>query len=141
VGADDDEVGTGVGSDEATPDALADETFHVGIAHELDPLYTFPLEDVLFLIRSQMTHTNAEQYYAEIAPDEYHKYFVSGSGTYAIRIPDARADTLLEGEWHETTFVNYLRICFRLAGFPGLESVMLPDGPELAALTSNLLPI
>lgn len=126
---------------EDRPDAVADETLQVGIVHDLDPLYTFPLEDVLLLIRSQITHANAEQYYADIAPDEYHKYFVSGSGTYAIRIPDAGADTLLEGEWHETTFVNYLRICFRWAGFPGLDGALPPDAPELAALTSDLLPI
>ena len=140
-GAGEADVGAVAGSDEATPDAPADERLQGGIVHELDPLYIYPLEDVLRSIRRQSAHADAEEYYAELAPDEYFKYFVSGGGPYAIRIPDARADALLEGEWHETTFVDYLRICFRWAGLPGLEGAMLPDAPELAALTSGLLPI
>ena len=40
-----------------------------------------------------------------IAPDEHQKYFVSGS-TYTIHIPAPVADARLEGEWHNTTFVQ-----------------------------------
>jgi hypothetical protein len=42
--------------------------------------------------------------------------------TLCIEVPNASIDgTLLEG-LHGTTFVNYLRICFRWGGFPEFEN-------------------
>ncbi len=49
------------------------------------------------------------------------KYDISGCGGYDIAVPNPAADARLLTEWHRTTFVNYLRICFRYAGFPGWE--------------------
>jgi hypothetical protein len=51
-----------------------------------------------------------------VAPDEHHKYFVSGS-IYTMRLPALGADAPLDGEWHHTTFVNYLRHCFQWGAF------------------------
>src|SRR5215469_13080544 len=62
-----------------------------------------------------------------IAPDEWHKYDISGCGAYEIAIPNLAADARLLTERHRTTFVNYLRICFRWAGFPKLDQV--PGAP------------
>jgi hypothetical protein len=77
-----------------------------------------------------------------IAPDEWHKYDISGCGAYEIAIPNLAADARLLTERHRTTFVNYLRICFRWAGFPKLERV--PAAPAtvsaLSVLTRDLLP-
>ncbi len=54
-----------------------------------------------------------------IAPDFYHKAHVSGGAPYGMELPCQAADAPLVEEWHETTFVDYLRICFRWGGFPG----------------------
>lgn len=78
-----------------------------------------------------------------IAPDEWHKYDISGCGAYEIATPNLAADARLLTERHRTTFVNYLRICFRWAGFPKLEQI--PGDPRavsaLSALTRDLLPL
>jgi hypothetical protein len=76
-----------------------------------------------------------------IAPDEWHKYDISGCGAYEIAIPNSAADARLLTERHRTTFVSYLRVCFRYAGFPKLEQVNPAHLSELAALTRDLLPI
>lgn len=77
-----------------------------------------------------------------IAPDEWHKYDISGCGAYEIAVPTLTADARLLTERHHSTFVDYLRRCLRWAGFPKLENV--PGAPSsvsgLAALTQNLLP-
>ncbi len=75
-----------------------------------------------------------------VAPDEHHKYFVSGS-IYTVRVPALAADALLDGEWHDTTFVNYLRICCRWGGLPGLERTRDVTARELNVLTRDLLPL
>jgi hypothetical protein len=78
-----------------------------------------------------------------IAPDEWHKYDISGCGAYEIAIPNLAADARLLTERHRTTFVNYLRICLRWAGFPKLDRVS--GAPvavsELSELTRDLLPL
>ena len=72
-----------------------------------------------------------------IAPDVYHKDNVSGGPPYSILVPNARADAPLVYEQNGTTFVDYLRICFRCGGFPGRGPLPL-DLPEL---TRGLFPI
>jgi hypothetical protein len=72
-----------------------------------------------------------------IAPDNYHKNNVSGGPPYSIIVPNKAIDAKLENEWHTTTFVNYLRICFRHGGFPGRGSLPI----NLVELTRDLLPI
>ncbi len=60
--------------------------------------------------------------------------------TYEIEVPCASADTLLLDERHETTVVNYLRICLRWAGFPGWERMPVRPERDIATLTTGLLP-
>jgi hypothetical protein len=55
-----------------------------------------------------------------IAPDYLHKANVSGGAPYSLQVPDSAVDSALLWERHETTFVNYLRIAFSWAGFPGV---------------------
>ncbi len=76
-----------------------------------------------------------------IAPDEWHKYDISGCGGYDIAVPNPSADARLLTERHRTTFVSYLRLCFRYAGFPKLDQVDPALLPELPELTHDLLPI
>ncbi len=78
-----------------------------------------------------------------IAPDEWHKYNISGCGGYEIAVPNPSADARLLTERHRTTFVNYLRICLRWGGFPKLEQLATEPAQVsgLATLTRDLLPI
>ena len=60
-------------------------------------------------------------YQVPIAPDAKHKANVSGGMWYNLRVPAAADDPPLNDEPHRTTFVNYLELAARWAGFPGLE--------------------
>ena len=60
---------------------------------------------------------------------------------YSIALPNAGADAALQGEKHNTTFVNYLRLAFRWGGFPGWEQEARRPERELKFLTEGLLPI
>jgi hypothetical protein len=76
-----------------------------------------------------------------ISPDEEGKAGYADCEFYTVRIPDLRADTMLQGERHNTTFVNYLRLAFRWGGFPGWEQYEERPEKELAVLTEGLLPL
>jgi hypothetical protein len=82
-------------------------------------------------------------WFVAIAPDEWHKYNISGCGAYEIAIPNAAADARLLTESHHVSFVSYLRHCFQWAGFPKLERVS--NNPAritgLSFLLRDLLPI
>lgn len=112
----------------------------------LDPLWVYPFDDhVLQDCRAwaawQRDEGGAEPYAIPIGPDYDLKYGASGAGEYEIRLPKAAADAPVELEWHQTTFVEYLRICLRWAGFPGLEGASEPISRDVAALTRGLLPL
>jgi hypothetical protein len=82
-----------------------------------------------------------EAYWLDLAPDEYHKEDVSGGPPYTIRLPNPAVDAPLEHERHGTSFVDYLRTCFRLGGFPGWERIADDNVRRavLAELTKDLL--
>jgi hypothetical protein len=77
-----------------------------------------------------------------MAPDDDVKYGVEGD-VYELQVPNGGIDGLLLGERHATTFVNYLRICCRWAGFPGLDHLpsASPWTSRLSALASELQPL
>ncbi len=60
-------------------------------------------------------------YVVPIAPDFYHKADVSGGMFYNVSVPANVDDPPLNDEWHKATFLNYLEIAAKWAGFPGLE--------------------
>ncbi len=88
-----------------------------------------------------------------IAPDYYHKANVSGGAPYGVELPCNAVDAPLVEEWHEVTFVEYLRICFHWGGFPGWERLDLGRLPgeslpedsrpraHLKYLSADLLPL
>jgi hypothetical protein len=106
----------------------------------LDPLFIYSVEMALTLVNDYISagvwHQDPT---LSLAPDNYHKYGFSGAGTYAIRLPCKAFDAPLLIERHHTTFVNYLRICFRWGGFPGLESDRKLSRDEIAFLTTDLV--
>lgn len=57
----------------------------------------------------------------DLAPDYLHKANISGGMPYAILVPFLGADPIFVDERHELPFVDYLRLAFKWAGFPGLE--------------------
>lgn len=73
-----------------------------------------------------------------LAGDCYHKYGYSGTGAYSIRLPCRAIDAPFLDEPHNTTFVNYLRICMQWGGFPGLEQECHLSANELTYLTQGL---
>jgi hypothetical protein len=83
----------------------------------------------------------AEPYSVIIAPDAVHKTGHSGGSPYCIDFPDAAADAPLQGDEDYGTFVEYLRVCFRWGGFPGLRASAKPPREELAYLTQGLSPL
>ncbi len=102
-----------------------------------DPLVIYPPEAPL---GSLVEAEEAGSFFGLLAPDNLHKDNVSGGDPYGILLPNAAIDAKLEFEWHDTTFVNYLRICFRWGGFPGFERVQ-GGFKLLPSLTSGLLPL
>src|SRR6185312_11003421 len=83
--------------------------------HDLDPLWIYPLVYNWNLPRKTILPEWA------LAPDEYFKLGQPGGGYYTMLVPNAVADARVDYEWHRTSFVAYLRTCFRWGGFPGLE--------------------
>ncbi len=123
---------------------------HLAI-ERLDPLYIDPLtlDGVQFFLNEYSWYREApadwaeEPFGLELAPDSYHKYDISGGAPYAMAVPAASIDGLLLNEWHDTTFVDYLRTCLRFGGLPGLELVQRNEEvvEVLAYLRQDLLPI
>ena len=84
-----------------------------------------------------------------VAPDYLHKHGVGGGTSYSLTAPDDDLDGFLWNEYHQTTFVNYLRIAFQWGGLLGWDR---PDSPSeeryvgeppqaLWAIASKLEPI
>jgi len=111
----------------------------------LDPLYIEPLtaETLGYALKEYADHQGRPEAWGEnpftlhLAPDSYHKYNISGGSPYDMAVPDARIDGLFLNEWHDTTFVDYLRSCFLAGGLPLREWVVsdfsllpLPDWAE-----------
>jgi hypothetical protein len=78
----------------------------------------------------------------DLAPDYLHKANTSGGAPYGIELPFFGADPVFMNEDHELPFVDYLRLCFRWAGFPRLEDdADRPDVREfLRLMCKNLEP-
>jgi hypothetical protein len=76
-----------------------------------------------------------------IAPDPVHKTGQSGGEPYSIGFPDPAVDARLLGEENYGTFIEYLRVCFRWGGFPGLRASANPPREELEYLTQGLTPL
>ena len=111
-----------------------------------DPLVVYPIEAARSDYEDWRYAVNegdveAGQFGASIAPDYFHKDNVSGGAPYTILVPNPAIDGVLEYERHQTTFVNYLRICFAYGGFPGCQWHNRDIPKIMAQLSDGLLPI
>jgi hypothetical protein len=94
---------------------------------EMDPLCVDAPEVVTHMFeeweeqRSGIDPELADPFSLDLAPDYLHKANISGGGPYGIVLPFLGADPVFANEAHELPLVDYLRLCFRWAGFPRLE--------------------
>jgi hypothetical protein len=94
---------------------------------QFDPLCVDSPQDVTHVFeewddqRSGVNPEFANPFDLDLAPDYLHKANISGGGPYRIELPFLGADPIFAAEAHEFPFVDYLRLCFRWAGFPRLE--------------------
>lgn len=108
---------------------------------EMDPLCISAARDVEYLL--DQWDPEDETFYLELSPDALHKANVSGGDAYNIALPvnDPSNDPLFDWE-DKTPFVEYLRLCFTHAGFPGLKQhAQRPDvAAFIAKMTDGMLP-
>jgi hypothetical protein len=115
---------------------------------EMDPLCVDPPEMVTHLFedweaeKSGVDPEFVDPFNLDLAPDYWTKANYSGGGPYGIELPFLGADPVFANEAHELPFVDYLRLCFRWAGFPRLERhADRPDVREfLRVMTKDLEP-
>jgi hypothetical protein len=94
---------------------------------EMDPLCVDPPEFASRLFeewewqKSEIDPDLTGAFSLDLAPDDLHKANVSGGPAYAIELPFYGVDPIFANEGHDLPFVDYLRRCFRWAGFPVLE--------------------
>jgi hypothetical protein len=113
---------------------------------EMDPLCVDAPEVVTHLFeeweeqRSGIDLELADPFNLDLAPDYLHKANISGGAPYGIELPFLGADPVFANEANELPFVDYLRLCFRWAGFPRLERYAdRPDVREfLEAMSKGL---
>jgi len=119
----------------------SDRTFNRQIGSHIDPLLIYSAEFVLkMILEYDRMGVWKKDPTVPLAPDNLFKYGYSGSGPYAIQLPHKAFDAPLLRERHHTTFINYLRICLRWGGFPGLEQESWLSKEELIFLTKDFLP-
>jgi hypothetical protein len=117
----------------------------------LDPIYLYSLDRVMSFAAIDLRHmrrlartgqsTVSHIRYLDFGPDVQGKSYSSGSGPYAIEVPNGGMDApMLRSERYNTTFVGYLRLCLRWGGLPGLQQLHPPPA-ELTFITKGLLPI
>lgn len=111
-----------------------------------DPIVVAPVAHAISEAKEFLELESPDEYWASesgtfripIAPDYYHKEDVSGGMWYGVEVPNERDDPALLEEWHHTTFVEYLRLCFGWGGFPGLERAGANHTWPLAKLKEGL---
>jgi hypothetical protein len=122
---------------------IADQNAPCEEAHRLvlaDPLVIAPIEKLVADFDDwEAGYWGDQAFTLELSPDDLHKANISGA-SYDMESRSPCGDAVF-GDWHEVTFVEYLRAAFQWGGFPGWERY--PDAPveELNFLAKDLLPI
>src|SRR5262245_7775914 len=115
-----------------------------------DPIVVYPLSDAVSEAKEYLELKSPEEEYwasnsgifrVPIAADYYHKEDVGGGMWYGVEFPNRNDDPELLEEWHHTTFVGYLRLCFEWGGFSGLERAEVSHSWPLAKLKQGLAAI
>ncbi len=95
-----------------------------------DPVQIASLDAVMQTLTDEYWQEDMQQYvedenfgsaFLDVAADGLHKNNVSGGQAYAIQLtPQPSIDSNFMNEPNNTTFINYLRICFEYCGFPNI---------------------
>lgn len=95
-----------------------------------DPIQVSSLDSIVEEVTNEYWEEDMLQYlddedfecaFLDISSDDLHKDNISGGQSYAIEITKEQSiDAKLINEPSNTTFINYLRICFENCGFPGI---------------------
>jgi len=93
-----------------------------------DPIQVGSLDAIVETVTDKYWHQEMEEridegdaLYLELAADDLHKDNVSGGAPYSLEITkQPSVDGLFLNEPNNTTFINYLRICFEYCGFPSI---------------------
>lgn len=96
-----------------------------------DPIQVSSLDDLVSYVSDEYWKEDMKEYlddptygnaFLEISADDLHKDNISGGPPYSIQITKEKSiDSKVLNEANNTTFINYLRICFKYGGFPGME--------------------
>ena len=79
-------------------------------------------------VRGARDYNDSRPPYLELAADYLHKDNISGGEAYAIQLTKEQSiDALLLNEPHQTTFINYLRICMENCGFSRINPSLGDD--------------
>lgn len=109
-----------------------------------DPLFMYPLAEVQENPLDEDLELE-ESGTAELSfsPDAVAKFDQSGGGPYFMVMPNASIDGVFHDGYHDVTFVEYLRLCFRSGGLTDLEQSQGVAGvaEALGHLREGLLPI
>lgn len=108
-----------------------------------DPLYIVGLEKIFcpkLWPEQKRFDRDGNEIILYLAPYYDYKNAENDGEGYAIRLPCQGADFPFFNEWHQTTFVEYLRNCFRWGGLPGLAYHKVPSY-IIETLTEDLLPL
>lgn len=83
-------------------------------------------------IQEYVDHEIFGNAFLNLAADSLHKDNISGGPAYAMQITNEPSiDGNFMNEPNETTFINYLRICFEYCGFPGLTADVINNDYEV----------
>jgi hypothetical protein len=109
-----------------------------------DPLVVAPIESIIEEFQEWASDPERRRleprFRAPLAPDELHKDDISGGAPYELELPSSAADGVLLNEWHNATFVGYLREAFRWAGVPGWSRAP-HTAARVDAIRRELVPI
>ncbi|WP_343615111.1 hypothetical protein [Flavobacterium sp.] len=101
------------------------ETNEDFIWHFSDPIQIISLDDLTSMVTDKYSQETFEEYYEldgfvhlDLSADYLHKDNISGGPPYALQITNHPSiDSQFLNEEHNTSFINYLRICFDNCGF------------------------
>jgi hypothetical protein len=81
-------------------------------------------------------HARGHLHQLEFAADRYFKDYTGGSSTpFFLSVPDPAMDATFVSHEPRMTCVEYLRICIRWAGFPGMATWKESPADDLAYVT------
>jgi len=112
-----------------------------------DPFQIAPLTDCITQVTDEYWLEEMEDYirdedfgyaFLELSADNLHKDNVSGGAPYVLQLrKEKRIDSNFLNEPNDTTFINYLRICFENCGFPGMAG---SDNAQFKAFFDRVKP-